>query len=225
MKLQRIILSVLLVIGVALIAAPLSMSMFSRSSNGEKMVNGFRPIMQPAHVNTTADYYNNVFTKLRPIALMMNTQTLAKFDTYLAGIKGMEKDAAKLVPALATALHMTPAQVQTMLATQFPSLAKMLPALPQMSKDFGGLMGVMKQNVPVFKRVPPGLDFYKSLVTTMQQNVGNYAAVDAMPRMSLFPWFFIVPGILVFLASGFGLLAEWRPGRFHLPSFHHPLPH
>jgi hypothetical protein len=225
MKLRRIVFAVLIVIGVALIAAPLSMSMFNRSSNGEKMVNSFRPIMQPAHVATTADYYNNVFTKLRPIALMMNTQTLAKFDAYVAGMSGMQADAQKLVPALAQGLHMTPAQVQTMLATQFPSMAKMLQALPQMNRDFTGLLGVMKQNVKVFKRVAPGLDFYKSLVTTMQGNVGNYASVDAMPRMSLFPWFFIIPGILVLLTSGFGLLAGWRPATFHLPSFHRPLPH
>jgi hypothetical protein len=196
MTLRRTILSVLALIGVALIAAPLSMSMFGRSSNGEQMVNGFRPIMQPAHVQTTADYYDNVFSKLRPFALQMN---------------GVQADAQKLVPALAKALHMTPAQVQQMLATQFPSLAKLLQSLPQA--------------VGVFKRVPAGLDFYRPLVRTMQANVGNYASVDAMPRMSLFPWFFIVPGILVLLGAGFGLLAEWRPGTFHLPSFHHPLPH
>ncbi len=197
MKLRNIILSVLMVIGVALIAAPLSMSMFSRSSNGEQMVNGFRPLMQPAHVQTTADYYDNVFSKLRPFALAM---------------PGVQADAQKLIPALATALHMTPAQVQKMLATQFPSLAKLLQALPQA--------------VPVFKRVPPGLDWYRSLVRTMQANTVNYASVDAMPRMSLFPWFFVIPGILVLLLAGYGLLAEWKPGTFHLPSFHHrPIPH
>ena len=44
---------VLLLIGVGLIVAPLSMSMVSRSSDGQKMVNGFgfRPIMQPASVS------------------------------------------------------------------------------------------------------------------------------------------------------------------------------
>jgi hypothetical protein len=49
----------LLLIGVGLIVAPRSMSMFSRSSDGQKMVNGFRPIMQPASVKTTAMYYND----------------------------------------------------------------------------------------------------------------------------------------------------------------------
>jgi hypothetical protein len=211
MNYRRITLSLFIATGVALIIAPLSMSMFSRSSNGEKMVNSFRPIMQPAHVATTADYYNNVFTKLRPVALAMNKQTLAKFDAYLAGIKGMQTDAAKLVPALAQALHMSPAQVQQFFAQQFPYMAKMLQSLPQMSRDFGGLMGLMSQNLAVFKRVPPGLDFYKSLVATMQANVNNYASVDALPRMSLFPLFFIIPGILILLAGAYLLVGDFRP--------------
>ena len=60
---------VLMPIGVGLIAAPLSMSMVSRSTDGQKMVNGFgfRPIMQPASVKTTAMYYNDVFSPLRKV--------------------------------------------------------------------------------------------------------------------------------------------------------------
>ena len=225
MTFRRIAFTVLLAIGVVLIVAPISMSMFSRTSAGEQTVDTFRPIMQPTNVRTTADYYDSVFTKLRPIALMMNDRTLAKFDGYLAGMKGMQTDAARLVPALAQALHTTPAQVQQMLAAEFPSMAKMLQALPQMSSDFGGLMTAMKNNVPVFERVPPGLDHYKPLVQTMEANVDNYAAIDAMPRMSLFPWFFVAPGILIVLVAGVALLHEWRPGALHVPTFHRPVPH
>lgn len=72
-------------------------------------------------------------------------------------------------------------------------MAKMLQGLPQMARDFDGLLGVMSANVDIFQKVPPGLDHYKPLVTTMQRNVGTYHSVDALPRMSLFPWFFIVP--------------------------------
>lgn len=60
---RRLIVIVLLLIGVGLIVAPLSMSMFSRSSDGQKMVNDFRPIMQPANVETTAMYYDDVFPR------------------------------------------------------------------------------------------------------------------------------------------------------------------
>jgi hypothetical protein len=208
---RRVALSVLLVIGVGLIVAPLSMSMFSRTRDGEQTVNTFRPLMQPAAVQTTADYYNNVFTKLRPIALAMNQQTIDKFNGYLQGFQGMSTDAKKLVPALAQAMHMTPAQVQQLFATQFPAMAQMLANLPQMQKDFGGLMGMMAANVETFKRVPPGLDHYKPLVETMQANVGNYASIDAMPRMSLFPLFFVIPGILIVLAGAYLLVGDVRP--------------
>ena len=225
MTIRRVTLAGLFAIGVALIVAPLSMSMLSRSSNGEQMVNGFRPIMQPANVKTTADYYDNVFTKLRPIALMMNTQTLAKFDAYLAGIKGMQTDATKLVPTLAATLHMSQAQVQQFLAKQFPSMAQLLKALPQMSRDFGGLLAIMNKNVPVFARVPAGLDHYLPLVRTMQANVANYSSVDAMPRMSLFPWFFIAPGILIALGAGSLLIGDWRPQLVKNVSLRHPLAH
>ena len=208
---RRVALSVLLVIGVGLIVAPLSMSMFSRTRDGEQTVNTFRPLMQPAAVQKTADYYDNVFTKLRPIALAMTPQTMAKFNGYMKGFQGMQADGQKLVPALAKAMNMTPAQVQQMLATQFPAMAQMLANLPQMQKDFGGLMGMMAANVGTFQRVPAGLDWYKPLVDTMQANVGNYASIDAMPRMSLFPLFFVIPGILILLASAYLLVGDVRP--------------
>jgi hypothetical protein len=208
---RRLVLSVFLLIGIGLIVAPLSMSMLSRSSDGQKMVDNFRPIMQPASVQTTADYYYDVFTKLRPIALAMTPQTVAKFNAYMQGFQGMQADGQKLVPALAQAMHMTPAQVQQMLATQFPAMAQMLTNLPQMQKDFGGLMAMMAANVDTFKRVPPGLDHYKPLVDTMQANVGNYAAVDALPRMSLFPLFFLIPGIALVLLAAYLLVGDVRP--------------
>ena len=179
---KRVMLWALLVIGLGLIVAPVAMGMFDKTSKGEAMVNGFRPIMQPASVQMTTYYYDTVFTPLGPFSKMM---------------PGVAADAQKLVPALAQALHMTPAQVQQMLKTQFPSMAAMLQALPQAEQ--------------IFKQVPPGLAHYKPLVTTMNANVDNYAAVDSLPNMSMFPWFFIVPGILIVLADLYLLVGDYRP--------------
>jgi hypothetical protein len=179
---KRVMLWTLLVIGVGLIVAPVAMGMFDKTSKGEAMVNGFRPIMQPASVQKTTYYYDKVFTPLGPFSKMM---------------PGVASDAQKLVPALAQALHMTPAQVQQMLRVQFPSMAAMLQALPQAEQ--------------IFNQVPPGLAHYKPLVTTMNANVDNYAAVDSLPNMSLFPWFFIVPGILIVLADLYLLVGDYRP--------------
>jgi hypothetical protein len=179
---KRVMLWVLLAVGIGLIVVPVSMGMFDKTSKGETMVNSFRPIMQPASVQKTTYYYNQVFTPLGPFSKMM---------------PGVAADAQKLVPALAQAMHMSPAQVQQMLKQQFPSMAAMLQAMPQAQQ--------------IFKQVPAGLAHYKPLVTTMNANVENYAAVDSLPAMGLFPWFFIVPGFLIVLADLYLLVGDYRP--------------
>jgi hypothetical protein len=180
---KRLFLWFLLAIGVGLIVVPVSMGMFDKTSKGETVVNTFRPIMQPASVQKTTYYYDKVFTPLGPFSKLM---------------PGVAADTQKLVPALAKALHMTPAQVQQLLKTQFPSMAAMLRSLPQART--------------IFSQVPPGLAHYKPLVTTMNANVDNYAAVDSLPDMSLFAWFFIVPGLLIVLFDLYLLVGDYRPG-------------
>ncbi|MGZ4701907.1 MAG: hypothetical protein ACXV98_11900, partial [Ilumatobacteraceae bacterium] len=46
---------------------------------------------------------------------------------------------------------------------------------------------------------------YEPLVTTMQANVDNYNSVDSLPNFRLFTWFFVIPGLLMFGLSGWGL--------------------
>jgi hypothetical protein len=118
----------------------------------------------------------------------------------------MQTDAAKLVPILAQALHMTPAQVQAMMVKQLPPMAAMLQNLPTMQRDVNGLLGTMSKNVGIFSQVPAGLAHYKPLVTTMQANVDNYKQVNSLPSFRLFTWFFVVPGVLRVLLAAFGLL-------------------
>jgi hypothetical protein len=192
-------------IGLALVVTPLAMSLPSKANAGERMLNGFQPIMQPANVKTTASYYNQVFRPLGKVTPMMSAQNLQKFQNYLKGFGGMQTDAAKLVPMLAQALHMTPAQVQQLMSRQLPSMSAMLQSLPAMQRDFGGLLGTMQQNAGTFAQVPAGLTFYRPLVTTMQANVDNYRQVNSLPSFRLFAWFFIVPGALLVALAGIGL--------------------
>lgn len=49
---------------------------------------------------------------------------------------------------------------------------------------------------------------FAPMIGAMSDNVGNFAAVDALPNFALFPWFFVVPGLLV---AGLAVLAR-RPG-------------
>ncbi len=44
----------------------------------------------------------------------------------------------------------------------------------------------------------------------MQAQQANYAAIDALPNFNLLIWFFIIPGILLVLLVGLGLLVGRR---------------
>ena len=117
-----------LVIGAALIVAPLAISLPSKASAGQKMLNGFHPLMQPTAVTTTVNYYDHTFTALGPVATG-GVVASAEIPGLFAGLAG--------------ALHMTQPQLAGFLSTNYPALAQLLEKFPQL--------------VPVFKNVPPGL--------------------------------------------------------------------
>ena len=214
---SRKVLWVVLAIGLALVVAPFALSLPSKAAAGERMLNGFQPIMQPDNVKTTAYYYNDVFVPLGTVTPMLSAKNVTKFHNYLAGFSGMQSDAAKLVPMLAQALNISPAEVQAMMGKQLPTMAAMLRNLPQMQRDFGGLLTTMQQNVGIFSQVPAGLVHYKPLVTTMQANVDNYKQVNSLPSFKLFTWFFVVPGVLLMVLSTWGLFfAEGRRFTLHM---------
>lgn len=219
---NRKLLSSVLVIGLVLVIAPLTLGLPAKSAAGQRMLNGFQPIMQPDQVQITANYYDHVFVPLGRVTPMLSGKNVAKFRAYMSGFSGMQADAAKLVPLLAQALHMTPAQAQALMARQLPSMAAMLRNLPAMQRDFGGLLGVMGQNVGVFSRVPAGLVHYKPLVRTMQANVTNYKQVNSLPDFRLFTWFFVVPGALLVLLAGYGLFGTSLGRR--VSAHHHARP-
>ena len=205
-------------IGLALVIAPLALSLPSKAAAGQRMMSGFQPIMQPDQVKTTAYYYNQVFVPLGTVTPMMSAANLAKFQAYMKGFGGVQSDAAKLVPLLAQAMNMTPAQVQTLIGTQLPSMTALLQNLPAMRHDFNGLLGTMQQNTGIFAQVPAGLKHYQPLVTTMQANVDNYKQVNSLPDFRLFTIFFVVPGALLVLLAGAGLFGGRLATRI---SFHH----
>jgi len=173
----------ILVIGILFIVMPFAISLPSKASAGQTMLNEFHPIMQPASVKMAATYYYGTFVPLLAVA---NGGVLAA------------PEIPQLIAGLATQLHMTPAQVQQFLGTDFPAMAKLLESFPKL--------------VPIFTNVPAGLDAYKPLLTTMQENVHNYAQIDSLPSFNLFTWFFVIPGILLVLlaASGLGVFGVFR---------------
>ena len=56
------------------------------------------------------------------------------------------------------------------------------------------------------------------LMDQVQGNLGNFQAVAALPSFKLFPWFFVVPGVLIVGVAAMSLLqpARWRRGRWVL---------
>ena len=165
---ERKVLWPVLVIGLALVVVPFAIGLPGKTAAGQRMLNDFHPLMQPAHVQTTADYYNKTFVPLGA------------------------------------------------LATQFGQASQN----PQMQEQLKPLMPMLGPAMPIFAKVPAGLAWYKPLVTTMQTNVNDYASVDSLPNFRLFTWFFVIPGVLLMLLSGWGL---WRE---HEVTVHraHPTP-
>lgn len=166
-----------LVIGVLLIVAPFVVSLPSRASVGQKLLNAFHPIMQPASVQKTVAYDVNTFTPLGPFAV---------------GGVAAAAEVPKFIGTLATDLHATPAQVEAQLASSSPVLS--------------GIFTNLGKLEPIFKNVPPGLAWYKPIVDTMKAQVSNFAAVDALPNFNIFTWAFVVPGALLVLCAGYGLV-------------------
>lgn len=49
-----------------------------------------------------------------------------------------------------------------------------------------------------------------SMIDTIQHNLGNYDAVAALPSFALFPWFFVIPGVIVLALIAAGLVrTDW----------------
>jgi hypothetical protein len=103
------------------------------------------------------------------------------------------------------------------LSKQFAGAA----ADPAMQKQLEPLMPMLRPAMPTLRQVPAGLAWYKPLVTTMQANVGNYSSVSELPSFRLFTWFFVVPGALLVLLSGYGLWYEREHVHVHRA---HPTP-
>ena len=167
---------IVLLIGVVLVVLPFALSMPSKTSAGQKMLNNFHPIMQRASVNKAVDYYNTTFLPLKQVAV--------------AGVAAANEETA-MMSGFSTALHMTPTQLNQYFEQKYPAMARLLGSMPAMS--------------PVFSNVPPGLAFYEPLVMTMKNNINNYAQVDSLPNFNLFTWFFVVPGVLLVILSLLGL--------------------
>jgi hypothetical protein len=65
---ERKVLWPILLIGLALVVVPFAIGLPGKAAAGQRMLNGFHPLMQPANVQTTANYYNKTFVPLGALA-------------------------------------------------------------------------------------------------------------------------------------------------------------
>lgn len=133
----------LVVLGVAIIAAPAVFQMFTRAPQGAQMITSFKPLMTSAKV--------------------------ARVQGYFLVIGAAEGQLRNEVTPLLIQGGLTPSE----LAAQLPALDSFHRDWPRISADMAPMIGAMSDNV------------------------GNFAAVVALPPFWLFPWFFVIPGLLI----------------------------
>ena len=68
-----------LVVGVALIAAPFVMGLPDKAGGGQQMIDAFAPIMEEQNVELTAAYYYDVFVPLGDVVPAMTQENIDKF--------------------------------------------------------------------------------------------------------------------------------------------------
>ncbi|MGN6722484.1 MAG: hypothetical protein ACTHJM_07720 [Marmoricola sp.] len=134
---------VVLILGLALAAAPLAFNMFSRAPKGAVMLSDFKPFMSTARL----DGFQQDIAEIRAAVHEVNT---------------------KAAPHLGSVLNT-------------PNYAVLRQQWPAIDADMSGLL------------------------TKVQANLGNYQAVAALPSFRLFPWFFVIPGLLIALPAGAAL--------------------
>ncbi len=144
------------VIGVALIVAPLDWQMFARAPKGAQMMGTFKTIETYPHLHHLQDYFGD-----------------------MAGGQGLVQ--LQLVPALHQA-GLSTAQIDA----RYPALNRL----------DGEWIHILNDMTP--------------MLAAMSNNIVNYQAISSLPSFRLFPWFFLLPGVIVIVLA---LLADWPPRR------------
>lgn len=145
-----------MVVGLALVVVPLSLNLVNKAADADQMNANLKP----------------VYTQ------QLITQANAAVDTLSAMATQMQ---TSMVPALAAQLHMTPAELQSMMQTRYPDVAAALAG------------------------IEPAMARFEGLVATFDQHLSDY---DTLKPVSLEPivWTMIGGGIALTILGGIGIL-------------------
>jgi hypothetical protein len=144
------------VIGLALVLAPVGFQMFARAPKGAAMMSTFRTIETRHHLRRIQGYFGEI----------ADGQGLVQLQ---------------LLPALRRDGVTTAA------------IERRYPALPRLDADW----------IHILNDMTP-------MIAAMSNNIGNYQAISSLPSFRLFPWFFVLPGVL---AIALALIAGSGRGR------------
>lgn len=119
-------------------------------------------------------------TMLAEFRPFMSTARLGGFQAEIASVNAAVREAGTSALPYLEAHGYSPSR----LATQFPYFQQLSAQWPSIDSTMTGLLD------------------------KVQANLGNYQGVAALPSFTLFPWFFLMPGVLLL---GLALLGLLRP--------------
>lgn len=133
-----------------------------------------------------ASYADTLNTNLKPV---YTQEMITQADSALATLSAMGTEMqTKMLPALATQLHMTPAQLGTFFAANFPTTNATLAGMPASMGRFQTMVGAFSNRLDDYNTMKP---------------------VTLAPIV----WFLIGGGASLFLLGGAGVVITQRSGR------------
>ncbi|MBV8528742.1 MAG: hypothetical protein JOZ75_10530 [Candidatus Dormibacteraeota bacterium] len=125
-------------------------------------------------------------------AAIMSDATANQFNSYLSYLNAGHREIVPAVQAVAAQFgqSISAAEAQSFIAGD-PKLAKV--------ND-------------IVNRFPTMYASFHGMLTVMAKDVADYEAVRALPRFTLFPWFFIIPGLIVAVAAALILGSDSKAG-------------
>ncbi|MGZ4142028.1 MAG: hypothetical protein ACXVQY_05910 [Actinomycetota bacterium] len=140
-----------------------------------------------SHLFTVAPAFERMTKDFRPQMTTANIQALRGDLSQLTAVQ--DELVNKVVPAVATAVKMTPEQFIATMQTQFPAVTAGMTAIPQISTQFSGVLN------------------------TLQNEQARFAKADAIPTSNLpattVPWTLLFAGVITILVG----LAVIRVGK------------
>lgn len=141
---------------------------------------GLAVVLAPAvfQMFTRAPKGADMIDDFRPMMVRQRVQNVQGYFITIGAAEGQLRNAALPFAAEISGLSAEEA------AADYPAISELSAQWPTIVGDFAPMIGAMADNVD------------------------NFEAVDALPKFSLFPWFFVAPGLLVF---GLAMFARRQP--------------